>query len=234
MSRSNPQSTSSNPSQRFFEWGGETGELTYYDKEVSEKITVKPPFVFMVLDELSTITGFDNKNKCGVYSNEIKDTKTEPLNVRSFKGGDIAKGIYLEIKDKINAAGYKYTKSIYIAFKDKDVLKIGNIKLTGAALNSWIEFSSNNKQAVAQKAISIVDKLTQTTGRIEYCTPVFEAKEITEKTNAEAIQLDIELQNYLLDYFGKARPTQTSTNESVEKLKEVFDAEEMKSDDLPF
>ena len=108
MSRSNQTSTSSNPSQRFIEWGGEEGILSYWDKDLKESITVNPPFTVMVLDELSTITGYDGKNKCGVYSNEIKDTKTEVLTVKSFKGGEIAKGLYADIKDKIKPMDYKY------------------------------------------------------------------------------------------------------------------------------
>lgn len=235
MSRSNQTSTSSNPSQRFLEWGGEEGILSYWDKDVKESITVKPPFTVMVLDELSTITGYDGKNKCGVYSNEIKDTKTEVLTVKSFKGGEIAKGLYADIKDKIKAMGYKYSKSIYIAYKDGKDLKIGNMKFSGAALNAWIDFSGNHKDAIRSKAIKLTGSEQHTTGKVNYFTPVFAIQDITPETDSQAIELDKQLQAYFKEYFGKGDTnTPTEQNPAVDSLKRAFDAKEIVSDDLPF
>jgi hypothetical protein len=234
MSRSNTTTTtSSNPSKRYLEWGGESGILSYWDKEQAKSITVEPPFTFMVLDELSSVTGYDGKNKCGIYSNEVKETKTSVLTVKSFKGGEIAKGIYSEIKDKVNALGYKYTKSIYIAFKDGKELTIANIKFKGAALNAWIDFASDNKDAIKNKSIILTGKLEQKTGRVDFFTPIFDVKDITPQTNTQAIELDKELQAYFKEYFNK---TDTSTtpenNNGVEALKNAFGLE--LNDDSPF
>ena len=59
MSRSNPTDFN-NPSQKNFEWNGESGGFRYFDKSLGEKgerVQVDLPFRFLVLDCLSTILG---------------------------------------------------------------------------------------------------------------------------------------------------------------------------------
>ena len=92
-----------------------------------------------MLDQLSTITGFDSVSESGIYSNEIH-LSTETLTVRSFKGGEIAKGLYQEIKPKLASVGAKYAKSVYCAvIRQGKSLEIVNIKFSGSALSSLIE-----------------------------------------------------------------------------------------------
>jgi len=236
MSRSNQTSTSSNPSQRFLEWGGKKTLLSYWDKEQEKNIEVPIPFTFLLLEELSTITGYSQSEKSGIYSNEVKSTKTEELEVKYFKGGTIDKGLYENIKYKVKSLSGKYTKSLYIAMKIDGVLQIGNIKLSGAGNGAWIDFCSNTDQKQRMsKAICIAETKVETKGENTYQVPVFQLKETTPETDAQAIELDKQLQAYFKEYFGKGGTnTPTEANTAVDSLKRAFDADEMQSDDLPF
>lgn len=215
MSLSNP--TAKNPAAVFLQWKGgaeafkengqvryEGGKLTYYDKELEQNVEMDLPFSFIVLDELATITGFHEPSQSGFWSNEVRvrDLATKELVVRR-KDGIVARGVYSKIAEKIKAQGAKYSISCYIAFKDTDgELKIGNIKLAGAALNAWIEFKK--KFDVEQCAVFITDepKLDKK-GTNHFFSPVFEGQNLTEATKKEAVALDRELQNYLYSYLSR-------------------------------
>ena len=60
-----------NPAQKFIEWSGSKGLWQFYDKESKTKISIPASFQVIVLDQLSTITGFDSVSESGIYSNEI-------------------------------------------------------------------------------------------------------------------------------------------------------------------
>jgi hypothetical protein len=236
MSRSNQTSTSSNPSQRFLEWGGKKTLLSYWDKEQEKNIEVPIPFTFLLLEELSTITGYSDTEKSGIYSNEVKSTKTEELEVKYFKGGTLDKGLYENIKYKVKSLSGKYTKSLYIAMKIDGKLQIANLKLSGACIGVWIDFcSSTDQKQRMSKAICIAETKVETKGENTYQVPVFQLKETTPETDAQAIELDKQLQAYFKEYFGKVDTnTPTEANTAVDSLKRAFDADEMQSDDLPF
>src|SRR3990172_6783810 len=146
MSRSNPNpETSPNPAKYWLEWSGKNGKFTYYDKVKETKIEVPLPVTFLLLDELSTVKGWHDSSSSGIYSNEVRNTNQTPLTVKAFKGGEIAAGLYKDIKDKITNAGGHYTRNLYVAVKIDGVMQLGSIMLKGAALYAWFEFSKVNK-----------------------------------------------------------------------------------------
>lgn len=218
MSLSNP--TAKNPSTRFLQWKGgaeafkdkdgktnhEGGKVTWYDKENQQDVEVKLPFSFIVLDELNTITGYSESNRSGFWSNEVRDLKNEILVVKTKAGQGVrvvAKGTYDQIKDEIKAQGGKYTKSVYIAYKDdQGELAIGHIKIAGSALTAWIEFQK--QYDVSKCAVFITDtpKLEKK-GSNYYFSPVFEGQNMSEATKQAAIKLDRELQGYLNTYLSR-------------------------------
>ena len=219
MSLSNP--TAKNPATRFLQWRGgaeafkdektkktrhEGGRVTYYDKEANDgkgaEIEVALPFSFIVLDQLHTITGYSEPQRSGFWSNEVRDLKNETLTVKT-KAGTVARGAYDAIKDQIKSKGAKYAQSVYIAFKDESgELQIGNLKIAGAALTSWIEFQK--KYDVSQCAIFITDepKLAKK-GTNYYFTPEFDGQNMSEATKKAAVKLDEEVQRYLNTYFSR-------------------------------
>lgn len=204
MSRTNPNQTRpSNPAHIFIEWAGakDQGFLFYYDKEAKKKVPLKFPFSFMLLDELTTIKGFNDSLNCGIYSNEIRNTLTDTLHVRSFKPGVIITGIYQEIKGAIKLASGKYSKSMYIAIPGKELTVIGNLNLKGISFSAWLDFSKGNSQ-LYEEGITITGAEPFTNKLGTFMKPVFKITHVTPENNAKAGQLQKELKEYLAAYFA--------------------------------
>jgi len=88
MSISKPESERpTNPCKKFIKFNGGTGSFYFYDKEAEKEVPIKLPITFMVIDELSTITGWHDKSVSQIYSNEVHSVVKENLKVRAFKGG---------------------------------------------------------------------------------------------------------------------------------------------------
>jgi hypothetical protein len=198
MSRSNP--TLENPAKRFFTWKGGAGKLVWYDKEAKQEVEVKQPFSFMVLDQLATITGYDDKDESGYWSNEVRSVAKEPFTVKTAKGIKEV-GLYKDLA--VRKWGAKYAKSIYIAYKEGDVWVIGNLKASGAALTAWIEFG--RKYNPNEGKVAIVASEEATKGATKYHIPVFEWSASDSNENDIAIGLDQTLQTYLNQYLTARR-----------------------------
>lgn len=239
MSRSNPNTTINSPCSRYFEWNSDTHQFKYYDKELDNPKTKKKgmnvlinlPFTFIVLDQLTTIKGFNDEEK-GIWSNEVRNLKTEPLTIR-VKKGIVATGLYSEELLK-NMDGAKYSKSVYIAYFDKapdgtNKLNIGNIQFNGASVGAWIELNKQYKKLEEEFiAISAWSFKAEKKGKVDFTVPVFKSVPVTEKTNLEATELDKVLQIYLTDYFKKGAA-------ATEEVKDEFAsaASETKASSMP-
>lgn len=212
MSLSNPNLK--NPATRFLQWRGgaenegtkekpewKGGAVNYYDKATEETIEVKLPFTFIVLDELNTVSGYNEPEKSSFWSNEVRNITKDTLIVRT-KAGVKGRGTWAQLAD-LKGSGAKYAKSVYIAFKDETgEFAIANIKVMGAALTAWIEFQK--KYDVSQCAIYMsVNPEVQTKGKTKYFMPMFEAREISPEMLEECKVLDRELQTYLGAYFNR-------------------------------
>ena len=216
MSRSNPTDQTPNPAVRWFKWDGQNGNLEYWDREAIDpkakddkkglNIAVKAGFAFMLLDETSCIKGWNDGAKAGVWSNEVRDTRNEPMTVRLFdeKRSTIAQGLYAEIKDRVKGAGGRFTSSLYVAWKPaKGLLEIAGIQLKGAALSEWMEFKRKNRKAMWESAITITGFEEDKKGAITYRVPTFAIKAVKPETDAQAKELDKQLQEYLTGYFAR-------------------------------
>lgn len=209
MSRSNPTQSARNPSTRWFEWHGSKGQINYWDKEAKRRVDVALPFTFLMLDELATVRGFHEASNSGIFANEVRDTRQETLLVRAFEGGEIASGLYAAIRDRVKAHGGYFQASCYIAYKDGDTLKIGNLGLNGAALQAWSEFKKHTN-GLYGGAVSIVGYEDKTKGATKYRVPKFALKDVSEETNATAVALDTELQTFLAGYLKQPRVEQAA------------------------
>jgi len=242
MSRSNPTEGVRNPSTRWFEWAGgaDGGFVRWYDKEAKKHIPIEGPFVFLLLDELSTIKGWHEASESAIFANEVRDTRQEVFVVKSFKGGELASGIYTNIRDRIVAVGGHYCASIYLGYKDGDELKIGNLNLKGAAAGAWMEFKRNapTKKDASGKttkgyfvdAVKIAGYEQQKKGGTTFRVPKFALAPVAEGTNQQAVALDKELQAYFADYFKRPK-AETKPAESEPVNGGHFD--DMK-DDIPW
>lgn len=213
MSLSNPHESQPNPAKRWFEWNGERGEVLYYDKAAKKNVVVAQPFTFIVLDELSSVRGWHDSSQSGIYSNEVKDTRTEILTVKAFKGGTLAEGIYRDIKDRVNSVGGHYSANCYLAFKDGDGLAIGAMRFKGAALASWMEFKKANKKEFYEKAVTINGFTEGKKGRITYRMPKFAITPISAATMSTCVDLDKELQAFLSSYLSRNKHDQAEATQ---------------------
>lgn len=207
MSRANPNAGVTNPSTRWFEWRGGDGVIRWYDKTKKESIDIpvdkKKPFRFIVLDVLATVSGYNKKRKSGIYSNEVRDTRTDPLIVKFFEGGTIAEGLWADIKDKVVANKGGFSAVCYIAFKDGPDLKIGGIKFKGCSLGPWFEFQKAHRNDIDTKGVAIVGSEADTTGDVEFKKPIFGIVEISPETNQAAGLLAQELAKFHTAYFSR-------------------------------
>lgn len=228
MSRSNPVDTQPNPATAWLEWKGKDGHLQYWDKQKEENVIVKLPFTFILLDRLATVRGFNKKLQSGIYSNEVRDTRSDPFVVKLFKGGIVAEGVWQDIKDRVTSRsmGGVFALNCYIAAKEGDnKLGIAAIQMSGCALGPWFEFEKEHSKAVENpndpggrkiqeyyaKAITITQGQRNEDGDIKFTPPVFSLKDISKESNAQAIALDKELQQYLTGYFGRTHVERTQT-----------------------
>lgn len=202
MSRSN-NTELINPAKRFFDWSGAEGRIQYFDKEIGEKgenVEVPIPFKFLVLDRVAQITGgIDRGGKYeGFWSNAVRNLKTQPLTVRSKQGIE-AQGLYDQIK---GTPGVKYMTGLYIAFYDEEgLLQIGYLKIKGAALTAWIEFTKLHRDIYAG-AFGITGNNECKKGTNTYFEPTFQHyPKVSDEADEAAKELDRQLQEYLTAYF---------------------------------
>ncbi len=228
MSRSNPEADRLiNPAGKFFEFNGAEGVFEYYDKELDNPVTKKKgmkvklplPFTFIVLDTLASISGYSDNRKNGFYSNEVRNIKTEKLFVRCGKD-KVAEGTYDQIKNK--EKGMNYTSSVYIASNEGGVLKINHVKMSGAALSAWIEFRNKaTDKVIGENGVTIKSCTDEVKGAVKYKKPIFQLIQLKPEINAKAIELDVELQEYLKKYFLVGSPlSKTTPEEEAEIVKE--------------
>jgi len=237
MSRSNPHVNAPNPAVRWFEWNGEKGVVRHYDKTAKENVDVPLPFKFLLLDELASVRGWHDASESGIYSNEVRDTRTEMMVVKSFKGGLLADGLYKDIKDRVNTLGGQYVANCYIAFKDETGLSIGSLRFKGAALGAWMEFRKANRAALFSKAIDITGFTEGKKGRIVFRTPTFATREVSDDTNDIAQELDKELQAWLTGYFGRRTTDQAEPQDDPDNSSFPDGTQgepQLTGDDIPF
>jgi hypothetical protein len=218
MSFSRP--TLTNPSKKFIEWKSDDMRFSYYDKVLEQNVPMPLPIYFVVLDELSCVTGFCKKHKSKISSNEVRSTVKEPLLVRTFRGGERITGLYQDIKDEAVALGGKYTKSIYAMLLVKNQLpELVNIKLRGGANGAWIEKKIN----IGKSVVCVKEAKEEANGNTTYNVPVFSSMLLSPELIEAATQMDIELQVYLESYLAQKEVEVADAQEVEPQLSYVAD-----------
>ena len=193
-----------NPSTKSLDWKSNDKCFEYYDKEKQEKVSVPLPFKFLVLDELHAIKGWNDASSSGIFSNEVKFISKEVMTVKPFKGNEIAKGLYKDIKEKIVAAGGHYVKSIYIMLEDGS---LANLQLKGSAVQKWGEFTQKTRNRLPDEWVQVTKAIEGKKGAVKFFTPDFSFERSISDT--EAMQADEAfnvLETYLKAYLTKAEP----------------------------
>lgn len=250
MSRSNPTEATRNPATRWFQFaaGVDGGFVRYYDKEAKKDVPLGDAekggkFVFLLLDELATVNGWHDPSESNIFANEVRDTRQDTLVVKSFKGGELASGLYAQIKDRIGAVGGHFVSSCYLAYKDGDVMQIGNIRFKGAALSAWMEFkkqcqtkkdaSGKSVKAYYLDAVKIEGFEQMKKGGTTFRVPVFGLVPLSEESNKQALALDAELQAFLSDYLKRPRVEAATVTAKADDKAPAGHFDDM-PDDLPW
>jgi hypothetical protein len=214
MSISEPRTNIDKPTKKYIQL--KNGNFQYYDKEKGENVEVALPVEFIVCDELATIKGWNDEQQAGIYSNEVRNTTREELVVRC-KGQEIVKGIYQDIKGKLD--GGRYAKSVYAVAGGELV----NFCFVGASLSAWIE----KVVEVAKPKFTVNEFIDGKKGATKYKIPVFEVSEATEEEWEEAKKIDKEI---LQPYFKKLQGEPTEKTKTIPGVEAKYRTEDAASD----
>lgn len=199
MSRSNPTlNNNPHPCGRWFEYQAQKGVIQFYNKDTKANVEVGKVFNFILLDQLAGVRGWHNASNSGITSNEVRSSANDILIVKAFKGGEVARGLYTDIREKVKTAGGKFSANLYLAYNGDDgKLTLGCLQLHGAALGAWMEFEKSNRKEIYKQSIQICDHLPAQKGSIKYFDPIFKLCPLSPESEAQAIELDKQLQAYL-------------------------------------
>jgi hypothetical protein len=206
MSTSNRRSAfatpQSNPATKFIDWKSNDKCFSFYNKETSLNEQIPLPFKFLVLDELHTIKGWNDATSNGIFSNEVKYISKEVMTVKPFKGNEIAKGLYKDIKEKIIAAGGHYVKSIYIMLEDGT---LANLQLKGSSVQAWGEFTQKTRSRLTDEWIEVKNAKDGKKGAVKFSIPEFTfLRSINDEEANQADEVFNTLEAYLKTYLAKA------------------------------
>lgn len=235
MSFSNPKL--SNPCKKFIRFKGDKGIFQWFNKEQGESgenVELFLPARFIVLDQLTTIIGFSNKDESGIYSNEIHSLNDEILRVKSFKGEVSIIGKYSDIKDEVKASGGKYCKSVYVMLKTgESTFELANFQMSGASFSSWLDYSK--KIDFSRFGVEIgCEMLEGKTGGIKYKIPQFTSIPLSRKLVEQATMMDKELQKFLNEYKkGKIEDVVEKTEAIEERPKDPTDFDQIHNEVIP-
>ena len=213
-----------NPATKFIEWKSNDKCFNYYDKEAQKNVEIPLPFKFLVLDELHTIKGWNDASSSNIYSNEVKFISKEVMTVKPFKGNEIAKGYYKDIKDKVVAAGGHYTKSIYVMLEDGS---LANISLKGSGVQKWGDFTQKTRNRLADEWVTVAKTEDGKKGAVKFSTPSFSfANSISDEEANMADEAFNILESYLKTYLAKADIEVVLNGDIAQNFNDMQDADD--------
>ncbi len=225
-----------NPARMFLRWDSEACDWQGWDKDKEARFHVPAKTPFIVLDMLSTVTGFDDRKGAGIWSNEVRDTRRESFRVGV--GKDIAfTGSWSAVKAEV--AGAKFATSVYALAKVDGEYQLVNFKVSGCALGPWIDFVKEvggNAALYEDKIITVGGTEEGKKGSVTFNRPVFKVveKEMTDEARQKADDADRVLQKYLDGYFkkeqGEAIPEGDSPADEVPEPEHDGDGVEIAED----
>lgn len=219
MSRTQPEKEQlKNPAKKFLEWKSQKKTWSYWDKESEKNVDLGMDVKFICLDSLNTVTGYDGKNECSYYSNEVR--KPSDILFVKQKRNTVASGCWQDVK---NLPNIKFCKTVYaIAYINK-AYELVCFKLSGAALGSWfafIEETGGMNELYDDIVITVKSTLEQQNGGITYNSPIYEIckRGLTEEIAELANDTDKELQSYFKAYFTNAsKPDESQPDETSQE-----------------
>ena len=202
MARLNrPTNGSTSPVTKYLNWKSNDKSFAYYDKEQGKNVVVELPIKFLFLEHYHTVKGWNDATESGIYSNEVYSIGKEELSVKAFKGGEIGKGLYKDIKEKIKNAGAVYHRSVYGMLPDGSLV---NFQLKGSGVKAYSDFYNDNNHLLDNQWIEINSAKEDKKGAVKFTTPEFKIGEnITKSEDKLANDAANLLQGYMDTYFGR-------------------------------
>ena len=218
MSRTKPRSTgSSNPATKFLQWNTKASTWEFYDKEAQESRTLPQDTGFIVLDQLSTAKGWDDRNNSAIWANEVY-APGDKLTLRN-KDGIVSIGTWAELKN--NVQGVKFTKSVYAMAKVGEGYELVNFQLKGCALTAWIDFedkAGGSNKLEGDIVVAVTDAVEDRKGAVTFNKPVFNivSNTLSNEAALQADKMDGTLQEYLSSYLKVEKPPEDKEEEESE------------------
>jgi len=201
-----------NPCKKFYKFNGQSWKFTFWNKEEWEEKELKFPIQFIILDELYSVTWWDNTSESAVYSNEIHYAN-EVLHVKSFKWWLITSWLYKDIKNIVWDYG-QYTKSVY-AYMNGELV---NFQIKWSFLSEWI-----NKKVRNDVWICIQWTEKRKNGSIQYLVPTIEKYEYSQEEENWAVEM---LNNVLIPYHNEYKKKQNNNIDDDPEFRSLSDSEE--------
>lgn len=202
MARLNrPTNGTTSPVTKYLNWKSNDKSFAYYDKEQGKNVLVELPIKFLFLEHYHTVKGWNDASESGIYSNEVYSIGKEELSVKAFKGGEIGKGLYKDIKEQIKNAGAVYHRSVYGMLPDGSLV---NFQLKGSGVKAYSDFYNDNNHLLDNQWIEINSAKEGKKGAVKFTTPEFKiGSNITKAEDKLAIESASLLQGYMDTYFGR-------------------------------
>lgn len=223
-----------NPSTRFLLWKSNEKCFAYWDKEAKKEVKVELPLKFQFLEHFHTVGGWNDASESKIFSNEVKFISKEELNVRSYSGGDIVKGIYSDVRLEIVDAGGKYFRSAYLVDEEGNIV---NIKMKGAVVSVYSSFMGGdklkkikgNENALEGAWITIDGVDDHKKGATKYSTPIFKVGDAyTDEEMQRANEKYLEVSAYFKQ--GSEQSDEAPGDDADKSLADDPSAQ----DDIPF
>ena len=223
MSRTKPRSTgSSNPATKFLQWNTQASAWEFYDKEAQESKTLPQDTGFIILDQLITAKGWDDRKNSAIWANEVY-TVGDKLTLRN-KEGIVATGIWSEVK---TVHGVKFTKSVYAMAKVGEGYELVNFQLKGCALTAWIDFEDKvggSNKLEGDVVVAVTEAVEDRKGAVTFNKPVFSivSNTLSNEAALQADMMDGTLQEYLSSYLKIEKPTEDEDDEEDSALETAY------------
>ncbi|KQS34010.1 hypothetical protein ASG33_08240 [Dyadobacter sp. Leaf189] len=169
-----------------------------------------------------------------VFSNEIRFSSKEELNVRWSDNTTIAKGLWKDIKDEVKANGGHFTKLFYAM---SDNLELVCIRIKGNGLLSWGEVVGKSQKKQQSEWISVTGYAEKAFGESINTFPTFNfGGGLTPSEDQVANDLFAELKEYgLIKSSARAESTTATTSSTVSIPESQLQLDPSNDDDdLPF
>lgn len=200
----------------------------YYDKTANDgqgdNILVDMPVNFIWLESAQSFTGYSERKKAGIYSNEILvgDDALRKYGRKELivKCGDeiLEKGYYSDIKEAVKGHGGKFCIPVYALMEIDGKWEIVRFLMTGSSSGAWMEFNNRKKNETMMISCYDAKEIEMPTGG-SYDAPVFKyvpvAKEILDMASEVCKEVDSYF-NYILTTSPAVASAQVTQEEFAE------------------